>query len=454
MPQNFITRQLSRLPGRVLKNATSLYAVQFAQYALPFISVPYLARVIKPDAWGLILMCQSFGVWLSYISEYGFGFSATRGIARVRDDSQAIKRIVSNTLCASGLLSCVTLVIAFGATLFVPTFRDKPGYLWLAWAGAVLQGCTPLWYFQGIEKMTTPAIITLGTRAAGLVAILLFVRTPADAWKVLAIYAVTALIGLIWCLILVERWIGLQLPEPGGSLRTLREGWHMFVVRSAASIFTTANAFILGIFAPAKEVAFYGGAERLPSALLTLLTPFTQAFYPYMSHLMRDSYQNARRLAIFMLMGVMGASFVACGVLQVFAPWVIWLLYGGAYAPAVPVLRVLSLIIPALALQNVLGVQWMLPKGLDVEFTRIVIAGTFIDVVLAIALTPHYGAIGMSIAVTTSNIVVSSLILLICASERGGYFERPASGGLRAAALGLARRLWAWRVVPSPVDNE
>ena len=419
------TNQLRHSSGRVLHNAAALYAVRFAQYVVPFITLPYLARVLKPDAWGLVLMSQSFGVWLSYLCEYGFGLSATREIARLRDDPLAVKRIVSNTLGASGLLWCLTVVIAFGATLLVPAFRENPSFLWLAWIGATVQGCTPVWYFQGVEKMALPAGITLGTRFAGVAAILLFVRTPSGAWKVLAIYAVTALVGLIICLLIVHRRIGLQMPGFAGCLLSLRDGWQMFLFRSAASVYTTANAFVLGIVAPPKDVAYYGGAERVTGALLTLLGPLTQAFYPRMSHLLRTNYEDARTLARFMFAGLLLTSCAACALLLMSAPRLILVALGPSYAPAVPVLRVLSLTIPAMALQNVLGIQWMLPKGLDVQLIRIVIGGTLIDLLLAVLLAPRYGPTGMAVAVATADAVVALLILLVCAGEKGGLLQKP-----------------------------
>jgi PST family polysaccharide transporter len=348
----------------------------------------------------------------------------------------------------------MTIAVAFGSSVLVPAFREKPGYLWLAWAAAMLQGCTPVWYFQGIEKMARLAVITLVTRLTGVAAILLFVRNPSDAWKVLAIYAVTAFLGLMLCLILVARSIGLDVPHLSGCLQALRDGWQMFVFRSAASVFSTANAFVLGIFSPAMQVAFYGGAERVAGAPLTLLGPLAQALYPRMSHLMRNSYDEARALARSMFVGIMVPSCAACGIVIASAPWLVWVVLGRSYAPAVAVLRVLSLIIPAVALQNILGIQWMLPRGLDREFTRIVIAGTLIDIMLAFVLAPRYGASGMAIAVTAADIVVGLLMFLVCAGKKGGLFQMPFrllslprldhSPGLSQATLDWARRVFTY----------
>jgi len=47
------------IKSTVGKNALSLYSIQFAQYILPLITIPYLVRVLGPERLGTLAFGQS-----------------------------------------------------------------------------------------------------------------------------------------------------------------------------------------------------------------------------------------------------------------------------------------------------------------------------------------------------------------------------------------------------------
>jgi len=91
----------------------------------------------------------------------------------------------------------------------------------------------------------------------------------------------------------------------------------------------------------------------------------------------------------------------------VFAPVVAQLLLGAAFGPAIPALRVLSLLPPLIALSNVLGIQWMLPLGLDRPFNGIILAAGVLNLGLAYLLAPRFGHVGMAWAVVGAEAFVT-----------------------------------------------
>ncbi len=169
-----------------------------------------------------------------------------------------------------------------------------------------------------------------------------------------------------------------------------------------------ANTFILGLFVSSVGVAYYGGAERVVLMVVGLMTPFTQALYPRMIHLAANDRDKAfdaiqKGLIFFGIAGV-----VTCGILIAAAPLVIRLLLGPSYREAVGVLRVASLVIPAVAVSNILGLQWMLPFGMDRAFNRIVVSAGVLNVVMAVALSSRFGPIGTAWSVVLAQGFVST----------------------------------------------
>ncbi|MCY3131480.1 flippase, partial [Acinetobacter baumannii] len=148
------------------------------------------------------------------------------------------------------------------------------------------------------------------------------------------------------------------------------------------------NTFILGLFAPPQVVGYYAGAEKISKAFLGLLAPVSQALYPRLSHLVRNAPQEAARLARLGLwtMGL-GGVVLGLGVLAL-ARLLVRFLLGEGYEPAVLPLRILALLLPLIALSNVLGIQWMLPLGLDRSFNAIIVGAGLVNLALAVVLAP------------------------------------------------------------------
>jgi polysaccharide transporter, PST family len=401
----FLHRYLSH---PIVKNAIALYWIQFAEYALPMISVPYLARVLLPAGWGLVVFAQSFSGWLGLVLEYGFGFSATREVARNRDDPERGAEVAAGVLGAGVLLMSGALLASTVALYAVPTFRIYPIYLWLAFAIAVTQGVRPMWYFQGVERMQFPALLNVAGRLVVTGGIFLWVKSEADGWKVLVLQAVSG--AVISGVILFEMYkkVPWRRPTMAQSYGALRMGWTVFLSRSAVSLYTLANTFILGLFQNTQQVAFYGGAERVNRMVLGLLQPVSQALYPRMSHLAVKSRSGAEAMARVGLMAFGAFGVIMCVVCAVLAPWIVRILLGPKYLPVIGVFRVMALLFPLIAVSNLLGVQWMLPFGMDRLVTRILLCAGVLNVSLAIYTAPRFGPIGMAWSVTTAEAFVTA----------------------------------------------
>jgi PST family polysaccharide transporter len=410
----------------VVQNALALYSVQFAEYILPMITVPYVARVLEPAGYGMVVYAQNFSGWIILVMEYGFGFSATREIARNRDDPDRHAEVVRGVIGANAFLLLPAILIALVARFTVPAFRDHNWYLWLALAIAVPQGIRPFWYFQGIERMKFPAWLNVAGRACVAVGIFQFVKTPAHGWKVLAMQAG---MGVIVTGVIAARMyqaVPFQLPELKQSIAAFRAGWTIFLSRSAVSLYTMTNTFILGIFVTSVGVAYYGGAERIVLMVLGLMAPISQALYPRMIHLAAHDREKASKaiwkgLILFGLIGV-----VTSAALIAAAPWVIRLVLGRSYLPAIGVLRVASLIVPLVAVSNILGFQWMLPFGMDRAFNRIVVCAGVLNVVLAVVLSWRFGPVGTAwSAVTCQTVVSTSMLIALLRSRRESAARAP-----------------------------
>jgi len=96
---------------------------------------------------------------------------------------------------------------------------------------------------------------------------------------------------------------------------------------------------------------------------------------------------------------------------------------GPGYEAAVPVLRILVLILPVGALNGSLAVGWLLPNRLDRTITRPVLVGGVLNLVLAPIAASLSGPRGMAVAVLVAESTV--MLLLLAALRRRGIFAAP-----------------------------
>ncbi|MEX2446058.1 MAG: oligosaccharide flippase family protein, partial [Dehalococcoidia bacterium] len=386
------------------QNAFALYGAHLAGLVLPLVAIPYLARVLRPEAWGVVVFSQSFAAVMALLLEYGFYLSATREIARQRENPREVARIVADVQAAKLILLALVTTLVVGAYFVVPLFRQHPTHLAWAWTIAAAQGLSAYWYYQGVERMKAAALTEALSKGVATVLLFVFVTGPGDGALVLAIYGTAAMAWAVATNVWIYREVPILRLRLGAGLRMLRETARLFVFRSAAGSYVTANSFILGAMAGPQIVAFFGGAERVIRGGINLIHPATQAIYPRVSHLVVEHKRQASRLLGLSLLMVGGLG-LSVGLMAFFgAPLLVRLFLGAGYEAAVPVLKALSILPPVIAVSTVLGLQWALPAGLDRPYLFLVIGGAVLNVGLAVLLVPAFGALGMAGALAATEL--------------------------------------------------
>ena len=107
-----------------------------------------------------------------------------------------------------------------------------------------------------------------------------------------------------------------------------------------------------------------------------------------------------------------------------FAPQIVAILLGPGYDAAVPALRILSLLVPATAVSQVLGIQWMLPLGLDRSFTRIILAAGLVNIMVALLLAPTYYHVGMAYALLAAETIIPVSIYIVLLRQKLNPFTK------------------------------
>jgi PST family polysaccharide transporter len=313
------------------------------------------------------------------------------------------------------LLCGVVTVLALVAFVTVPRFRDDPLLALYGWLLGVTVGLDPLWYFAGVERLRLTAAMEAAVRVLTAAAIIALVHDPEDGQLVLAIWACGYALSSFGLIALMYRAVPPRRPRLGGAVTALREGWSLFVNSAAITLYTAGTVFLLGFVASNAQLAVFSAAERVVRAALRSLTPVTSAAFPRVSYLVEHGRDDrAQRLSVIAL-GALGAFGVLAGAaIFVLAPWIVDVLFGPGFEDAAGIMRVLSLLLPLVAIAGSLAGMWLLPRGHDRAFVRITIAAALASLVLVLAVGAAAGALGAAwVLVGIEACVVTALAVAI-----------------------------------------
>lgn len=392
------------------KNAVSLYLIEFANYILPLMLVPYLVRVLGPEYFGLIAFGQGLIAYLNIFVDYGFALSATRRISVERDDLSAVSKTASSVWAAKGLFCVLALVVLLLIIAVIPNLREMSTLFMILYGVVVGNALFPVWLFQGMEKMFFISAINLVVRLLVVVGAFTMIHQPEHyllyAWLTSLGALCSGFVGMVVALYIFK--LRFFLPSWIDIWRALKDGWLIFLSTASISLYTAGNAFILGLLTSPTMVGYYSAAEKIVKGVMKLLGPIRQAAYPRFSRLAFESKDRTLYWGKRMMLVMSGFGGILSVALFLGAPMIVKILLGPEYWPSVGVMRVLAGLPFLVGASNVLGIQIMLPFGKDRAFMAILLSAGATNIGLAVLFAPHWQAIGMATAVLITEALVTT----------------------------------------------
>jgi PST family polysaccharide transporter len=393
----------------------SLYILQGLNYIIPMATLPYLIRVLGMEMYGLMAFAQSFAQYFTQLTDYGFNFSATRSIAQQRDNRTTVSLIFSSVLVIKLILTLAGALVLIAVIGSVARFRQNGGFFFVAYAAVVGGVLFPTWFFQGMEQMRYISVIMGISRLLGAVALFVFIHHPTDALLALGIQSIVPLVSGVAGLWIAFQRFQLRFVRPASvDLRlALVEGWHLFISQAAVSLYTNTNVFLVGLLAGNLQAGYFSAAEKLIRAAQGLIAPISQAVFPHVNALAARSRGLAVRFTSRILLWVGSISLVSSFLLLAFARPVALLCFGHAATGSVPIIRWIAFLPFIVAVSNVLGIQTMIPFGLDKQFSRILIVAGLFNVSLALPLIHLFAAQGAGASVLFTEIIVTITMIVV-----------------------------------------
>ncbi|MDD3602586.1 MAG: oligosaccharide flippase family protein [Sulfurovum sp.] len=270
---------------RLFSNFMSLSVLQAFTYILPLLTLPYLVRVLGAEKFGLVMFAQAFIMFFVILTDYGFNLSATREVSIHREDKSKLTEIFSAVMMIKAFLILVSFIVLSVIVFGFERFSGDWKLYYLTFLFVLGQVMFPIWYFQGMERMKYITIVNVMGRLIFTILIFIVVQNEADYIYVPVLNGLGMISGGVFSLWIIHH--SFKQPFKMQNMITLRkhfmESSHFFLSRVSVSIYTSANAFVLGLLTNNTMVGYYSIAEKLYQALQSFYSPITQALYPYVA---------------------------------------------------------------------------------------------------------------------------------------------------------------------------
>ena len=325
------------------KNMFWQYLTEIAKYVLPFITFPYLTRVLRPESYAIYAYVLAFMGLAQVIVDYGFRLSGTTAVSRVREDKSAVSKIVGQITYARLIIS---LVVGCGIALiapFIELLRENALFTFLSFLVVVLQALLPDYVFQSYEKMRTLTTRYLITKSLSVVGILLLIHNPDDLMLIAAINIVCAALGYGWTLKAMRRELSVATDWSAldGIWDQIKTSSLYCFSNISSALFNGFTTVVIGLVLTDKsELAYWSLGITAIGCVQSLYGPIANSLYPHMI--------NGRDLKFAYRLGIAAAPVLAVGttLFMVLADFIVAVLGGQGYEPAAKVLVWLSPILP------------------------------------------------------------------------------------------------------------
>lgn len=392
----------------VSKNYIYNVSYQLLLLITPFITTPYLSRVLEPAGIGTYSYTYSIVSYFILLASLGVADYAQREIAYHQDDAHLQSRTFYEVNFIRFLLVGLSLCVYY---FVVSSFSGDHLIYWYQALNIIAILFDISWFFQGLEEFGKIVLRNFIIKFASIVLIFVLIHQPDD------LNTYVCLIGMMNVFSGLSIW--LYLPKylvavPRREIKPFRNFFiiiQMFLPQIAIQIYTVLDKTMIGVMTGSPlENGYYEQAEKVVKMSLTIVTSLGTVMLPRIAYAyahkdyetIRTSMMRSYRFVWFLTVPMF------CGFIAVsnnFVPW----FFGPGYDKVVPLMQILSGLVIAIGLSNVTGIQYMLPTNQQNKLTLTVVCGAVVNFALNLFLIPMMQSIGAAIASLVAEITVTAV---------------------------------------------
>lgn len=270
---------------KILENFSYLSILQIVNLLIPFLTYPYLIRVLGSSIYGKVIFAQALMAYFSIIINFGFNISGTKEIAVHSDNKEKLSEILSSIFQLKIILWLICFAILIICIFFINPFNNNKILYLLSFCACFNELLFHQFFFQGLEKMKYITIINFISRFFFFILIFLLIKDTNDYLYVPLLNGLGATIGgvMAFYLVVYKEKMVLSIQSVPILKKYFKESSSFFFSRFSSIIIARSNIMILGAFVGYTEVAYYDLAQKIQTMSLMPFGILNDVLYPNIS---------------------------------------------------------------------------------------------------------------------------------------------------------------------------
>lgn len=392
--------------SRIWKNTFWLMLFQVAKIAFPFLTLPYLTRVLTVDSYGVVSYVKNIMNYMQIFVDFGFVLSATKDIVKCIDNKKDIEYIIGDTMIARIFLGIIGFFIVIVLALFLPILSNNFLFTILSYVVIFESIFLMDFLFRGLQKMHIIAIrfIVMKTISTVLTFVLIKNNDMLLLIPILDIISSTIAVFLVF-LEIKKLDYNFKFTSLKKGISALCESFIYFLSSIASTSFNAFSTIVIGVILTSTEVAYWSVCMQIIGSITACYNPIADSLYPEMIKNKNFSLIE-KALKIFMPIIIIG-----CIISYFFADTGLYILGGEKYVSATPVF---ILLIPVLFF-GFLSVLFGWPtlgaidKAKDVTKSTVTSTILHILILMFLIFTNRFTLINIAIARTLTEVILFTI---------------------------------------------
>ena len=335
---------------QVKKNTFWLAIFQLAKMVFPFLILPILTRRLSVETYGSLTFIKTVMNFLQIFLDFGFMLSATKEIAKIKNDTNKIQQIMADTLLARLLLGGIGFLLIVILSFFFPILGNNFLFTITSYLTVFLSIFLFDFLFRGLEIIHVMTIRFIVMKTISFLLTIFFVRQDHQIILIPLFDILSSVIAIILVAFeLQKRNFRLIRPKLKSSIYSLKISLIYFLSDVSATAFNAISTIIIGLVFSSTEVALFGVSIQIIGAIQALLGQLSSGIYPIMVR------QKSRKFIQQIFQKTIPLVLLFTGLIIVLLPLALQILAGDKYAAAHPIIQILAITIFFSFINTLLG---------------------------------------------------------------------------------------------------